>query len=33
MNPVLLKPSAGGRTQVILRGKPYSSASAASYQG
>ena len=33
MNPVLLKPSARGRTQVILRGKPYSSASAASYQG
>ncbi len=33
MNPVLLKPSAGGRTQVIVRGNPYSSASAASYQG
>ena len=33
MNPVLLKPSAGGRTQVIVRGRPYSSASAVSYQG
>ena len=33
MNPVLLKPSAERRTQVILRGKPYATASAASYQG
>ncbi|CAA9435954.1 MAG: Cobyric acid synthase [uncultured Rubrobacteraceae bacterium] len=33
MNPVLLKPSAERRTQVILRGKPYATASARSYQG
>jgi len=33
MNPVLLKPSAEGSTQVILRGKPYATASARSYQG
>ncbi len=33
MNPVLLKPSSGGRTQVIVRGKPWASASAQSYQG
>jgi adenosylcobyric acid synthase len=32
MNPVLLKPSAEKRTQVILRGKPYATASARSYQ-
>ena len=33
MNPVLLKPSAGCRTQVIVRGKPWATASAMSYQG
>jgi adenosylcobyric acid synthase len=33
MNPVLLKPSAERRTQVILRGKPYATASARGYQG
>ena len=33
MNPVLLKPSAEQRTQVILRGKPWATASARSYQG
>ena len=33
MNPVLLKPSAEKRTQVILRGKPFATASARSYQG
>ncbi len=33
MNPVLLKPSAERKTQVILRGKPYATASARSYQG
>ena len=33
MNPVLLKPSAEKRTQVILRGKPWATASARSYQG
>ena len=33
MNPVLLKPSAERRTQVILRGKPHATASARSYQG
>jgi adenosylcobyric acid synthase len=33
MNPVLLKPSAGQSTQVIVRGKPWASASAQSYQG
>jgi adenosylcobyric acid synthase len=33
MNPVLLKPSAERRTQVIVRGKPYATASARSYQG
>jgi len=33
MNPVLLKPSTERRTQVILRGKPYATASARSYQG
>jgi adenosylcobyric acid synthase len=31
MNPVLLKPSGAGRTQVILNGKPYATASARSY--
>ncbi len=33
MNPVLLKPSAERQTQVILRGKPYATASARGYQG
>src|SRR4051795_11604778 len=33
MNPVLLKPSAERRTQVIVRGKPWATASARSYQG
>jgi adenosylcobyric acid synthase len=33
MNPVLLKPSTERATQVILRGKPFSTASARSYQG
>src|SRR5829696_7858094 len=33
MNPVLLKPSAERQTQVILRGKPWATASAKSYQG
>ena len=33
MNPVLLKPSAERRTQVILGGKPWATASARSYQG
>ena len=33
MNPVLLKPSAERSTQVIVRGKPYATASARSYQG
>ncbi len=33
MNPVLLKPSAERRTQVILRGKPHATANARSYQG
>ncbi len=33
MNPVLLKPSAEQRTQVIVRGKPWTTASARSYQG
>jgi adenosylcobyric acid synthase len=33
MNPVLLKPSAERETQVILRGKPWATASARSYQG
>jgi adenosylcobyric acid synthase len=32
MNPVLLKPSAEKSTQVIVRGKPWATASAASYQ-
>ena len=32
MNPVLLKPSAGERTQVVVLGRPYATASAASYQ-
>ena len=32
MNPVLLKPSAERRTQVIVRGKPWATASARSYQ-
>ena len=32
MNPVLLKPSAERRTQVIVRGKPHATASARSYQ-
>src|SRR5215204_3364154 len=32
MNPVLLKPSAEKRTQVIVRGKPWVMASASSYQ-
>ena len=33
MNPVLLKPSAGRTTQVIVRGRPWATASARSYQG
>ncbi len=33
MNPVLLKPSAEQRTQVIVRGRPFATASARSYQG
>jgi adenosylcobyric acid synthase len=33
MNPVLLKPSAECETQVIVRGKPFATASARSYQG
>jgi adenosylcobyric acid synthase len=33
MNPVLLKPSAERQTQVIVRGKPWATASARSYQG
>jgi adenosylcobyric acid synthase len=33
MNPVLLKPSAERQTQVIVRGKPWATASAKSYQG
>ncbi len=33
MNPVLLKPSAERRTQVIVRGKPWATASARGYQG
>jgi adenosylcobyric acid synthase len=33
MNPVLLKPSGEGGTQVIVRGKPYTTATAKSYQG
>lgn len=33
MNPVLLKPSAERQTQVILRGKPWATASARGYQG
>lgn len=33
MNPVLLKSSAERRTQVIVRGKPWTTASARSYQG
>jgi adenosylcobyric acid synthase len=33
MNPVLLKPSAGSTTQVIVRGRPWATASAKSYQG
>jgi adenosylcobyric acid synthase len=33
MNPVLLKPSAERTTQVIVRGKPWATASARSYQG
>lgn len=33
MNPVLLKPSAERQTQVIVRGKPWATASASSYQG
>jgi adenosylcobyric acid synthase len=32
MNPILLKPSAEKRTQVIVRGKPWATASAGSYQ-
>jgi adenosylcobyric acid synthase len=32
MNPVLLKPSAGRTTQVIVRGRPWASATASSYQ-
>ena len=32
MNPVLLKPSAERETQVIVRGKPFATASARSYQ-
>src|ERR671915_1310636 len=33
MNPVLLKPSAERTTQVVVRGKPWATASARSYQG
>ena len=33
MNPVLLKPSAESRTQVIVRGRPMTMATARSYQG
>src|SRR5918992_3227198 len=33
MNPVLLKPSAERQTQVIVRGKPWATASAKTYQG
>ena len=33
MNPVLLKPSAGRTTQVVVRGKPWATASARSYGG
>lgn len=33
MNPVLLKPSAERQTQVIVRGKPWATASARGYQG
>ncbi|HZC19024.1 MAG TPA: cobyric acid synthase, partial [Rubrobacteraceae bacterium] len=33
MNPVLLKPSAERQTQVIVRGKPWTTANARSYQG
>ena len=33
MNPVLLKPSAERQTQVIVRGKPWATANARSYQG
>ncbi|MDQ4064083.1 MAG: cobyric acid synthase, partial [Actinomycetota bacterium] len=33
MNPVLLKPSAEKSTQVIVRGKPWATATAKSYQG
>jgi adenosylcobyric acid synthase len=33
MNPVLLKPSAERQTQVIVRGRPWATASARSYQG
>ncbi len=33
MNPILLKPSAESRTQVIVRGKPMTMATAKSYQG
>jgi adenosylcobyric acid synthase len=33
MNPVLLKPSTGRTTQVIVRGRPWATASAKSYQG
>jgi adenosylcobyric acid synthase len=33
MNPVLLKPSAGHKTQVIVRGRPWATANATSYQG
>ena len=33
MNPILLKPSAESRTQVIVRGRPMTMATAKSYQG
>ena len=33
MNPVLLKPSSERQTQVIVRGRPWATASARSYQG
>ena len=33
MNPILLKPSAERRTQVIVRGKPHATVSARGYQG
>lgn len=33
MNPILIKPSGVGHSQVIVMGKPYADASATSYQG